>query len=95
MLTEFTSESFDHKFTKILKVRVAKVCFSFSSCFSSILEDVKKKNFVTRFVKTLAYLRSTCFFFKKKEKQEVNCFTQFCRVKIFYRAGSCTKYFEK
>ena len=75
MSTEFTSESFDHKFTKILKVRVAKVCFSFSSCFSSILEDVKKKNFVTRFVKTLAYLRSTCFFFKKKRKT---------RGKLFY-----------
>ena len=95
MSTEFTSESFDHKFTKILKVRVAKVCFSFCSFFTFKFWRMSKKNFfVTRFVKTLAYLRSTCFFLKK-EKQEVNCFTQSCRVKIFYRAGSCTKYFEK
>ena len=67
MSTEFTSESFDHKFTKILKVRVAKVCFSFSSFFSFKFWRMLKKIFVTRFVKTLAYLKSTCFFLKKRK----------------------------
>ena len=67
MSTEFTSESFDHKFTKILKVRVAKVYFSFSSFFSFKFWRMLKKIFVTRFVKTLAYLKSTCFFLKKRK----------------------------